>query len=46
MNKPTRTILLDDADEEYKELNETVGQQIKEGKESRDSITSLNQSKT
>ena len=33
MNKPVRVILLDDADEEYKELNELVGQQIRDGKE-------------
>ena len=33
MNKPIRVILLDEADSEYKKLNEIVGQQIKEGKE-------------
>ena len=33
MNKPVRVILLDEADSEYKKLNEIVGQQIKEGKE-------------
>jgi len=32
MNKPTRVILLGEADSEYKKLNDTVGQQIKEGK--------------
>ena len=32
MNKPVRVILLDEADSEYKKLNEIVGQQIKEGK--------------
>lgn len=32
MNKPTRVILLDEADSEYKKLNDIVGQQIKEGK--------------
>ncbi len=31
--KPVRVILLDEADSEYKRLNEVVGQQIKEGKE-------------
>lgn len=34
MNKPVRVILLDDADNEYKELNGVVGRQIKEGRES------------
>ncbi len=33
MNKPVRVILLDEADIEYKRLNELVGQQIKQGKE-------------
>ena len=32
MNKSVRVILLDEADSEYKKLNEIVGQQIKEGK--------------
>jgi len=32
MNKPVRVILLDEADFEYKRLNEIVGQQIEEGK--------------
>ena len=33
MNKPVRVILLDDADQEYKRLNEMVGKQQEEGKE-------------
>lgn len=33
MKKPVRVILLDEADREYKKLNEIVGQQLKEGKE-------------
>jgi len=33
MNKPARVILLDEADSEYKKLNEVVGQQLKEKKE-------------
>lgn len=33
MNKQVRVILLDEADIEYKRLNEVVGQQLKEGKE-------------
>jgi len=33
MNKPVRVILLDEADKEFKRLNELVGQQAKEGKE-------------
>jgi len=32
MNKQVRVILLDEADFEYKRLNEIVGQQIEEGK--------------
>ena len=32
MNKPTRVILLDEANSEYKRLNKIVGRQIKEGK--------------
>lgn len=31
--KPVRVILIDDAEIEYKKLNEIVGKQIKEGKE-------------
>ena len=34
MNKPVRVILLDDADQEFKKLNEKVGKQVSEGKES------------
>jgi hypothetical protein len=33
MNKPVKVILLNEADTEYKRLNETVGQQLIEGKE-------------
>ena len=33
MNKPVRVIFLDDADSEYKRLNDIVGQQLIEGKE-------------
>lgn len=33
MNKPVRVILLDEADIEYKKLNEIVGQQTSDGKE-------------
>ena len=33
MNKPVRIILLDNAELEYKRLNEVVGKQLKEGKE-------------
>lgn len=38
MNKPVRVILLDEADAEYKKLNEIVGRQIKEGKETTEEI--------
>ncbi len=41
MNKPVRVILLDEADSEYKKLNEIVGQQIKEGKESTEEMQLL-----
>ncbi len=33
MNKTVRVILLDEADREFKRLNELVGKQFKEGKE-------------
>ena len=41
MNKPIRVILLDEADSEYKKLNEIVGQQIKEGKENTEEMQLL-----
>ncbi len=41
MNKPVRVILLDEADSEYKQLNEIVGQQIKEGKENTEEMQLL-----
>ena len=41
MNKPTKVILLDEADAEYKRLNEIAGQQIKEGKENTEEIQLL-----
>ena len=41
MNKPVRVILLDEADSEYKKLNEIVGQQIKEGKENTEEMQLL-----
>ena len=41
MNKPVRVILLDEADFEYKRLNEIVGQQIEEGKESTEEMQLL-----
>lgn len=34
MNKPVRVILMGEADQEYNKLNETVGQQLQQGKES------------
>ena len=48
MNKPTRVILLDQAESEYKRLNEIVGEQLKEGKDSTTEIQllrSINQKK-
>ncbi|MBU0930028.1 MAG: hypothetical protein KJ623_03065 [Nanoarchaeota archaeon] len=41
MNKPVRVILLDEADIEYRRLNEIVGQQIKEGKDSTEEMQLL-----
>ena len=41
MNKPVRVILLDEADSEYKKLNEIVGQQIKESKENTEEMQLL-----
>ena len=41
MNKQVRVILLDEADFEYKRLNEIVGQQIEEGKESTEEMQLL-----
>ena len=46
MNKPTRVILLNGAEEEYKKLNEIVGKQIKDGKENSDEIQLLKSIKT
>ena len=48
MNKPVRVILLDEADEEYKRLNNIVGQQNIEGKENTEEmqlLRSINQEK-
>ena len=41
MNKPTRVILLDEADAEYKRLNEIAGHQIKEGKKNTEEMQLL-----
>ena len=41
MNKPVKLILLDEADSEYKRLNELVGQQLKESKENTQEIQLL-----
>jgi len=41
MNKSVRVILLDEADLEFKKLNEIVGQQMSEGKESTKEIQLL-----
>ena len=34
MNKPVRIVLLDEADKEYKRLNEIVGKQTQQGRTS------------
>ncbi len=41
MNKPVRVVLLGEADDEYKRLNEAVGKQIKEGKDSTEEMQIL-----
>ena len=41
MNKPVRIIMINEAEIEFKNLNEIVGQQIKEGKESTEEIQLL-----
>ena len=41
MNKPTKVILLDEADSEYRKLNGIVGQQAKEGKENTEEMQLL-----
>ncbi len=41
MNKPVRVILLDEADSEYKRLNEIVGQQAREGKDNTEEMQLL-----
>ena len=41
MNKPVKVILLDEADKEYRRLNEIIGQQIKEGKENTEEMQLL-----
>src|SRR3989344_8806354 len=41
MNKPVRVILMDDADEAYKKLNELVGEQVKQGKETSEEMQLL-----
>ena len=41
MNKPVRVVLLDEAEKEYKRLNEIVGQQIEQGKQSSEEIQLL-----
>ena len=41
MNKPVKVVLLDDADSEYKKLNDLVGQQTKEGNENTEEMQLL-----
>ena len=48
MNKPIKVILLDNADFEYKKLNEIIGKQLGEGKENTSEmqlLRSINQKK-
>ncbi|MDP2750978.1 MAG: type II toxin-antitoxin system YoeB family toxin [Nanoarchaeota archaeon] len=41
MNRKTRVVLLDEADVEFKRLNDLVGQQIKENKQNTDEMQLL-----
>ena len=41
MNKQVRVVLLDEAESEYKKLNDTVGEQIKRGVETSEEIQLL-----
>ena len=41
MKRKTRIVLLDEADDEYKSLNEAVGQQAKEGKQNTEEMQLL-----
>ncbi len=41
MNKPVRVILIGEAQEEYKKINEIVGQQIQQGKENSEEMQLL-----
>ncbi|MBS3152246.1 hypothetical protein J4230_02440 [Candidatus Woesearchaeota archaeon] len=41
MNKPVRVIIVDEAEIEFKKLNEIVGQQIREGKDNSEEIQLL-----
>jgi len=41
MNKPVRVVLLGEADEAYKKLNNIIGKQIKFGKENTDEMQLL-----
>lgn len=41
MNKPNRIVLLDEADAEYKQLNDLVGQQIRDRKENTEEMQLL-----
>jgi Txe/YoeB family toxin of Txe-Axe toxin-antitoxin module len=41
MKKPVKVILLDEADIEYKRLNEIIGKQIREGKENTEEMKLL-----
>jgi hypothetical protein len=41
MNKPVRVILIGNADDEYKRLNDIVGKQLKEGNKNTDEIQLL-----
>jgi len=41
MNKPIRVVLLDEADKEYKRLNEIVGKQFRQGRNSSPEIQLL-----
>ncbi len=46
MNKPVRVILIGEAEQEYKKLNEIVGQQMQQGKESTQEMQLIKSIKT
>ena len=46
MNKPVRVVMINEAEQEYKKLNEIVGQQIQHGKTNSEEMQLLKSIKT